>query len=82
MSGNPANTNSGKLAALQYFRQLHVGVKLPVTAPVVLCALKGIAHPHVAAGIRTPRRIRLPVSFVMLLTREILIPSWGLEVNI
>ena len=32
---------------------------------------------HVEAG--TPRRVRLPVLFGMLLTREITIPSWGRE---
>ena len=52
-------------------------MELPVTAPVVQCALKGIARSHVAAG--TPRRVRLPVSFGMLLTEETLIPSWGPE---
>ena len=32
---------------------------------------------HVEAG--TPRRVRLPVLFGMLLTGEITIPSWGQE---
>lgn len=49
-------------------------VKLPVTAPVVRCALTGISRSHVAAG--TPRCVRLPVSFGMRLTGEIIIPSW------
>ena len=74
---NLANTISGKFAAVQYFHRLNVGVELPVTAPVVQCALKGIARSHVAAG--TPRRVRLPVSFGMPLTGESLVPSWGQE---
>ena len=52
-------------------------MELPVTAPVVRCALKGIAGSHVAAG--TPRRVGLPVSFGMPLTGETLIPSWDPE---
>ena len=75
--GNLANTISGKFAAVQYFHRLNVGVELPVTAPVVQCALKSISRSHAAAG--TPRRVRLPVSFGMLLTGETLIPSWGPE---
>ena len=74
---NLANTLSGKFPAEQYFHQLKVGVELPVTAPVVQCALKGIARSHVAAG--TSRRVRLPVSFGMRLTGETLISSWGPE---
>ena len=74
---NLANTIAGKFAAVQYFDRLDVGVELPVTAPVVHYALKGIARSHVEAG--TPRRVRLPVSFSMLLTGETLVPSWGPE---
>ena len=46
-------------------------------APVVQCALRGIARAHVTAG--RPRRGRLPVSFGMLLAGETLIPTWGPE---
>ena len=74
---NLANSISGKFAAVQYFHRLRVGVELPVTAPVVQCALKGIARSHVSAG--TPCRVRLPVSFGMILTGGIFIPSWGPE---
>ena len=74
---NLANTISGTFAAVQYFHRLKVGVELPVTAPVVQCALKGIARSHVVTG--TSRRVRLLVSFGMLLTGETLIPSWGPE---
>ena len=52
-------------------------MELPVTAPVVQCALNGIARSHVAKG--TPRRVRLPESFGMLLTGEAFVPSWGPE---
>ena len=75
--GNLANTISGKFAAVQYFHRLTVGVELPVMAPVVQCALRGIARAHVTAG--TPRRVRLPVSFGMLLAGEALISTWGPE---
>ena len=70
-----AGTISGKLAAVQYFHRLEAGVELPTTAPVLKSALKGIARGHVAAG--TPRQVRLPVSWGMLLEGEGLIPSWG-----
>ena len=70
-----AGTISGKLAAVQYFHRLEAGVELPTTAPVLKSALKGIARGHVAVG--TPRQVRLPVSWVMLLEGEGLIPSWG-----
>ena len=73
--GNLAGTISGKLAAVQYFHRLEAGVELPTPAPVLKSALKGIARGHVAAG--TPRQVRLPVSWGMLLEREGLIPSWG-----
>ena len=73
--GNLAGTISGKLAAVQYFHRLEAGVELPTTAPVLKSALKGIARGHVAAG--TPRQVRLPVSWGMLLEGEGLIPSWG-----
>ena len=68
-------TISGKLAAVQYFHRLEAGVELPTTAPVLKSALKGIARGHVAAG--TPRQVRLPVSWGILLEGEGLLPSWG-----
>ena len=74
---NVAGTMSWKLAAVQYFHRLETGVELPTTAPVLKSALKGIARGHVAA--RTPRQVRLPVSWGMLSKREGLILSWGAE---
>ena len=76
---NLAGTISGKLAAVQYFHRLEAGVELPITPPVLRSALKGIARVHVAAG--TPRQVRLPVSWEMLLEGEGLIPSWGAGVK-
>ena len=73
--GDLAGTISGKLAAVQYFHRLEAGVELPTTAPVLKSALKGIARSHVVAG--TPRQVRLPVSWGMLLEGKGLIPSWG-----
>ena len=75
--GNLAYTISVKFAAVQYFHRLRVGMELPVTAPVVQCALRGIARAHVTA--ERPCRDRLPVSFGMLLAGETLIPTWGPE---
>ena len=72
---NLASTISGTLEAVQDFYRLEAGVELPTTAPVLKSALKGIAGGHVAAG--TPRQVRLPVSWGMLLEGEGLIPSWG-----
>ena len=69
-----AGTISGKLTAVQYFHRLEAGVKLPTTAPVVKSAFKGIARGHAAA--ETPRQVRLPVSWGMLLEGEGLVPSW------
>ena len=43
-------------------------MELPVTPPVVQCALRGTAWAHVTAG--TPRRVHPPVSFGKLLARE------------
>ena len=72
---NLAGTISGKLAAVQYFHRLEAGVELPTTAPALKSTLKGIARGHDAAG--TARKVRLPVSWGMLLEGEGLIPSWG-----
>ena len=72
---NLAGTISGKLTAVQYFHRLEAGVELPTTAPVLKSALKGIAKGHVASG--TPRQMRLPVSWAMLLEGEGLIHSSG-----
>lgn len=72
-----ANTISGIFAAVQYFHRLKVAVELPVTGPVVQCALRGIAQTHVTAG--TPCHVRLPVSFGMLLAGKILMPTGRLE---
>ena len=70
--GNLAGTISGKLAAVQYFHWLEVGVELPTTAPVLKSALKGVARGHVATG--TPRQVRLPVSWGMLLDGRVSSP--------
>ena len=72
--GNLANTIARMFEAVQYFHRLRMGVGLPVTAPVAQCALGGIAGAHVTDG--TPRRVRLPVSFGMLLGGATLIPAW------
>ena len=68
--GNLGNTISGKFAAVQYFHRLKVGVELTFTAPVIQCSQIGNARSHVAAG--TPRRVRQPVSFGVLLTGKLL----------
>ena len=47
-------------------------MELPVTAPVVHCAMKGIERSHVPA--ETSRRVRLLVPFGILLKGETLIP--------
>lgn len=75
--GHLANTISGKLAAVQYFHRLRVGVQLSVTAAVVQWEFRGIAQAHLAA--ETPRRVRLPASLGMILSEGTLIPSWGSE---
>ena len=66
--GNLAGTISGKLAAVQHFQRLEAGVELPTTAPVLKNALKGIARGHATAG--TPRQVRLPMCWGMLLEGE------------
>ena len=68
--GNLGNTISGKFAAVQYFHRSKVGVELTFTAPVIQCSQIGNARSHVAAG--TPRRVRQPVSFGVLLTGKLL----------
>ena len=61
--------------AVQYFHRLEAGAELYATAPVLKSALKDITRGHVAVG--TPRQVRLPVSWWMLLEGEGFIPSWG-----
>ena len=73
--GNLAKTISGKLAAVQYFHRVDAHMELPTASPLINRELKGIARLHVIAG--TPRRVRLPVSWDVLLGGQDLVPSCG-----
>ena len=74
--GNLASTISGKIAAVQYYHRVEAQVEIIATSPLLRCALKGIARSHVEAGTR--HRVRLPVTWRMLLDGESLIPAWGI----
>ena len=52
---NLANSISRKIAAVQYLHRLEAGIELPVSAPVVQCALK-IFHGPCGGG--NPRRTK------------------------
>ena len=71
--GNLARTISGKLAAVQYYHRVEAQVEIVTSSPVIKWALKGIARFHVEAG--TGQRVRLPVTWRMLLDGESLIPA-------
>ena len=73
--GNLASTISGKLTAVQHFHRLEASVELYLSSPMLKCALRGIARNHVAMG--TVRRVRLPVSWQMLLDGESASRNWG-----
>lgn len=73
--GNLASTISGKLTAVQHFHRLEASVELDLSSPMLKCALRGIARNHVAMG--TVRRVRLPVSWQMLLDGESASRNWG-----
>lgn len=73
--GNLASTISGKFAAVQYFHRTEMQVEIATTSPLIKCALRGIARLHIDQGIR--HRVRLPVTWKMLLEGERLIPAWG-----
>lgn len=73
--GNQASTISGKFAAVQYFHRTEVQVEIESTSPLIKCALRGIARTQVDQGIG--HRVRLPVTWKMLLDGERLIPAWG-----
>lgn len=73
--GNQACTISRKLAAVQYFHRVEVGVELPTRSPLIKSALQGISRSHALAG--TASRGRLPMSWDMLLGGRCLVPSWG-----
>ena len=73
--GNLASTISGKFAAVQYFHRTEMQVEIATTSPLIKCALRGIARSHTDQGIR--HRVRLPVTWKMLLEGERLIPEWG-----
>lgn len=73
--GNLAGTISGKLAAVQYCHRVEGHKDLPIAAPSVSRALKGVEKAHVAFG--TVRRVRVPVSWEVVLAGQHLARSWG-----
>ena len=76
--GNLASTIhvSGKIAVMQYYHRVEAQVEITATSPLIRCALKGIARSHVEAG--KGHRVRLPVTWRMLLDGESLVPAWGI----
>ena len=74
---NLASTISRKFTAVQYYHRVEAQVEIIATSPLIRCALKGIARSYVEAGTR--HRVRLPVTWRVLLDGESLIPAWGTE---
>ena len=74
--GNLASTISGKYAAVQYYHRVEAQAEIILTSPLIRCALKGTATSHVKASTR--HRVRLPVTWIMLLDGESLIPARGI----
>lgn len=72
---NQVGTISGKLTAVQFFHRRDAGIELPISSSLIKRALRGMANSHIVAG--TPRRVRLPISWDVLLAGRCLIPSWG-----
>ena len=73
--GNQSGTISGKLAAVQYFHRVSLGLEIPTKLPLIKRTLQGISRSHTLAG--TTPRVRLPVSWGMLLGGKQLAQSWG-----
>ena len=74
--GNLASTISGKIAAVQYYHRVEAQIEIIATSTLTRCALKGIVRSQLEA--RTRNRVRLPVTWRMLLDSESLIPAWGI----
>ena len=73
--GNKVGTIKSKIAAVQYFHRVKIGMELPTKSPLLERVFSGISRAHAVAG--TEKRVRRPVSWEMLLDGETLIPSWG-----
>ena len=75
---NLASIISGKFAAVQYYHRVEAQVvEITATSSLIRCALKDIARSHVEAGTR--HRVRLPVTWRMLLDGGKLFPAWGIR---
>ena len=72
---NQAGSISSKLAAIQYFHRVDVGIELSIRSPLIKSVLQGISRSHTLAGTRP--RVRLPISWDVLIKGQKLISSWG-----
>ena len=72
---NQAGSISSKLAAIQCIHRVDVGIELSIRSPLIKRVLQGISRSHTLAGTRP--RVRLPISWGMLIKGQELISSWG-----
>ena len=76
---NYAGSISSKLAAIQYLHRVDVGIELSTGSPLIERVLQGISRSHTLA--RTRPRVRLPISWDMLIKGQELISPWVLGVE-
>ena len=65
----------GYTNGVEVFPSRDAGLELPIRSSLINRALRGMTNSHVVAG--TPRRVRLPISWDILLADRCLIKSWG-----
>ena len=73
--GNKVGTIKSKIAAVQYFHRVEVGMELLTKSPLLERVFSGISRANAVAG--TKSRVRRPVSWGILLEGETLVSSWG-----
>ena len=72
---NLASTLSWKFASVQYFHRTEVQAEVDTTSPMIKSTLRGIARTRVDQGVG--HRVRLPVTWKMLLNGDRLGRAWG-----
>ena len=74
--GNQAGTIAGKKSAVLHFHRVNSQMEFPTSSSLIKRALKEVERLHVAAG--TPKRVRRPISWDVLLGGQDLASLWGL----
>ena len=73
--GNQAASISRKIAAVQHFQRVDMGLELPTRSRVLRGRLNRIARSHAEAS--TKKRPRLPISWERILQGEKMVPEWA-----